>query len=323
MRKFLGLDAGGTKVHALIVDQNGTVLGQGEVLGNGNHQSGQESARSNITLACEQALSNASLTKDEIDFAFFGLAGADRQPDYDILNPMIAALGFPHYSIVCDTMIVMRAGTVQPSGAVIISGTGWNCAARNTQGEELDYGGFGYLFGDGQGSGTDFNTHAFRAAVRATDGRGRATVMTQLVLEHTGFSSMTTLYDAVLYGQYRLPPDLGKVVFEAASLGDAAAIDVLETEGREFGNAANALIRRLGMEQDTFDVVLGGSVFSKGKTMYMIDAIEREIRTVAPNTRVVRVTMDPVVGAVMSAMDNADQSIDPETYRRLQAIQFI
>ncbi|OPA81076.1 ATPase [Paenibacillus selenitireducens] len=323
MKRFLGVDAGGTKVHALIVDETGKVLGQGIVLGNGNHQCGKEAAERNIRTACEQALADASLTKDEIEFACFGLAGADRQPDYEILNPMISALKFKRFKIVCDTMIAMRAGTKQSSGVVIISGTGWNSAARNSKNEEQDYGGFGYLFGDAHGSGTDLNTHAFRSVVRAFDGRGPSTLLTKMVLDMTGYEAVEPLYEDVLYGRYQLPKDLGKLIFEAATEGDAVAVQILEQEGTEFGNAANALIRRLHMEQDTFDVVLGGSVFSKSKSLHMIEAIEREVRKVAPYASFVRVEMDPVVGAVMSAMDFADHLIDDVTYNNLHEIKFL
>ncbi|WP_152394436.1 N-acetylglucosamine kinase [Paenibacillus guangzhouensis] len=323
MSRFLGVDAGGTKVHALIVDEQGQVLGQGIVFGNGNHQTGKEEAENNIRSACEQALASAGLQKDDIAFAFFGLAGADRGPDFEILNPMIAALKFKRYKIVCDTMIAMRAGTRDASGVVIISGTGSNCAARNKKGEELDYGGFGYMFGDGHGSGTDLAIHAFRSVVRAWDERGPATLLTDLVLKHTDSMSVEELFDDILYGRKSLPLDMGKLVFEAAAKGDTLSIQILEQEGTEFGNAANALIRRLNMQEDAFDVVLGGSVFSKSTSRHMIDAIAQEVQSLAPHARFVRVEMDPVVGAVMSAMDGAGHSINDAVYNQLHQIKFL
>lgn len=323
MSRFLGVDAGGTKVHALIVDEQGRVLGQGIVFGNGNHQTGKQEAENNIRSACEQALFTAGLQREDIDFAFFGLAGADRAPDFEILNPMIAALKFKRYKIVCDTMIAMRAGTRDASGVVIISGTGSNCAARNKDGAELDYGGFGYMFGDGHGSGTDLAIHVFRAVVRAWDERGPATMLTELVLKHTSSISVEEIFEDILYGRKSLPLDLGKLVFEAAAAGDALSIRILEQEGTEFGNAANALIRRLNMQEDVFDVVLGGSVFSKSTSRHMIDAIEREVKRVAPHTNFVRVEMDPVVGAVMSAMDSAGHQINDAVYNQLHQIKFL
>lgn len=136
MRLYLGVDAGGSKTHAVISDEKGNVLGKG-IAGNGNHQVHRHTASINIATACYAALQEAKLSHDQISFAYFGLAGADREADYEILRPMIASLRFPRYELSCDTIIGMRAGTNRPYGAAIISGTGFNSAARNEAGVEL------------------------------------------------------------------------------------------------------------------------------------------------------------------------------------------
>lgn len=318
---FLGIDAGGTKTHALLVDGKGQVLGRG-TSGNGNHQTASGKAKHHIEDACNQALMEAGAAKEQITYAYFGLAGADREPDYVILRPMIASLGYPHYAIACDTMIGMRAGTHQSYGAVIISGTGFNAAARNPQGEELQYGGFGYLFGDGHGSGTDLAVHAFRTAIRSWEGREQPTVLEELVPKALGYSTVEEMYVDALDNGKRPPITLAKLMFEAAGQGDAAAIRILEEAGREHANAVCALIKRLNMQHESFDVVLTGSVLSRGGTSHMVDAITQSLQATAPNANTVKLTVDPVVGAVMSAMDNSGITIDDETDANLRAITF-
>ncbi|MFX3636331.1 MAG: N-acetylglucosamine kinase [Candidatus Pristimantibacillus sp.] len=316
---FLGIDAGGSKTHALLTDASGHVIGKGHG-GNGNHQTAFGEAKKSIEDACLQALQEAGVTKEEVTFAYFGLAGADREPDYEILRPMIASLGFERHAIACDTMIGMRAGTKRSYGAVIISGTGFNSAARNAKGEELQYGGFGYLFGDGQGSGSDLAIHAFRSAVRSWEGREKPTLLTELVPQQLGYTSVQEMYDDALNNGIRPSVKLAKTMFEAAGQGDAVAIRILEEAGLEHGNAVNALIKRLGMEQEIFDVVLTGSVLSRGSSPHMIDAIKLAVGEVAPNANVVKLSVDPVVGAVMSAMDNSGVTIDAKTDAVLRAI---
>ncbi|MBP2001341.1 N-acetylglucosamine kinase-like BadF-type ATPase [Paenibacillus shirakamiensis] len=319
MNYYLGVDAGGSKTHALIVNDQGHLQGRGDT-GNGNHQTGLQQAEENIALACRLALEEAKLTPKDIHFAYFGLAGADREPDFEILRPMIGSLGFPRHKIACDTMIAMRAGTSRSYGAVIISGTGFNAAARNSAGEELQYGGFGYLFGDGQGSGRSLADFAFRSAIRAWDGRGRPTILQQMVLDTTEFADVPAMLDAALDDRFSPPLHLAELVFKAAQLGDALSIDYLLEEGREHANAVGALIRRLGMEEEAFEVVLGGSVLAKSMNNPMIDAITEELGRIAPKASIVRITMDPVMGAILSAMDADNQPASDEVMATLQNI---
>jgi N-acetylglucosamine kinase-like BadF-type ATPase len=95
-------------------------------------------ARNNIQTAVLQALIQAEVKKGDIAYAVFGLAGADREPDFQILRPMIAKLGFESYDIVCDTVIGLRAGTKQSDGVVVICGSGTNsfgvsgCSTKNS-----------------------------------------------------------------------------------------------------------------------------------------------------------------------------------------------
>ncbi|MCR8843497.1 ATPase [Paenibacillus sp. SC116] len=318
---YLGVDAGGSKTHAVITDHNGQVLGKGHA-GNGNHQVNRQVAESNIRQACEGALQEAGVTREQVNYAYFGLAGADREADYEILRPMIAGLGFPRHSITCDTMIGMRAGTNQAHGAVIICGTGFNSAARNRAGDELQYGGFGYKFGDGYGAGSSLAMLAFRSVMRAWDGRGPKTALTDIVLRHMNMSSAEQLFNEVLDKKRSIPLDLAKTLFEAAQAGDQVAIDILTTEGEELGNAVATLIRRLNMTEDKFDIVYIGSVLNKGSGAYLTDAIERVVAQHAPNANCVRLTADPVAGAVMSAMECDGITLNEELETRMKSLTF-
>lgn len=321
MRKYLGVDAGGSKTHAVVVDERGSVLGKG-ISGNGNHQIDRDVAERNITAACEAALLEAGITKEELNFAYFGLAGADREADYEILRPMIGSMGYPRHEIACDTMIGMRAGTDRSYGAAIICGTGFNSAARNRDGEELQYGGFGFKYGDGYAGGSGLALLAFRSVIRAWDGRGLQTMLTSTVLEHTGYTSVEALYEDVLYGKTSVPSSLVKTLLEAAEAGDTVAVSILETEGEELANAVCALIERLRMENDAFDIVYIGSVLNKGRSSILTNAIERNVAKRAPRARCVHLNSDPVAGALLSAMDADGQVIDTETEIRLKSLSF-
>ncbi|GAB6927771.1 BadF/BadG/BcrA/BcrD ATPase family protein [Paenibacillus sp. JCM 10914] len=321
MSLYLGVDAGGSKTHAVICDEQGNIRGKG-ASGNGNHQIHLEHAARNIEEACNAALQQAGVVKEDITYAYFGLAGADREADYEILRPMIKGLGYPRHDIACDTIIGMRAGTSRPYGAALICGTGFNSAARNQAGEELQYGGFGFLYGDGHAGGSGFATLAFRAVIRAWDERGPATLLTSLVLEQMGYSEVEPMYEDVLYGKISVPPTLVKTLFQAAEAGDEVATRILEIEGEELANAVCTLIRRLDMSTDAFDIVYIGSVLNRPNSSILTDAIERVVAVQAPQATCVKLTSDPVSGALLCAMDMDGAAIDPDTEAKLKAFTF-
>jgi N-acetylglucosamine kinase-like BadF-type ATPase len=315
---YLGVDGGGSKTFALIIDEQGHIVGKGD-RGNGNHQNGYEEARTNIRGAVESALTMAGLKREAIAFAYFGLAGADRETDYDILRPMIAELGFPRHDINCDTMIALRAGTYRPYGVVLICGTGTNSAGVSPDGQFYQCGGFSYPYGDFGGGGS-LCIEAFRSVIRAWDGRERPTLLTELVLKDLGYEDVQRMYDDYL-DQNKLPPlRLAKLLFQAAAQGDDVAIDILRKQGEELGKSAQAVIKRLGMEGEAFDVVLAGSIVTRGDGNFVKAYVEQAVRGIAPRASLAKLQVEPVVGAVWLAVEATVIPLPKVIYDRLQGV---
>ncbi|GIO12937.1 kinase [Cohnella xylanilytica] len=319
MRYYLGVDGGGSKTYALIADEQGNVVGKG-ASGSGNHQTGAEHARRHIGEAVDQALAQAGLGPDDIERACFGLAGADREADFRILRPMIGELGLPRHDIVCDTMIGLRAGTTRPYGVVLICGSGSNSAGRGLDGTTFQCGGFTYQYGDFGGGGS-LSVEAFRAVIRAWDGREEPTLLTELVLAHLGYGTVQEMYDDYL-DHWKTPPiDTAKLLFEAAKLGDPTAIGILRYQGTELGKQARAVIRKLDLGGEEFDVVLAGSVLMRGEGDYVIDPIREIVAGAAPRASIVRLGVEPVVGAVWSACEASGRDLPEALYERLRGIR--
>ncbi|RKP51692.1 ATPase [Cohnella endophytica] len=318
MKYYLGVDGGGSKTYTLIVDEQGTVVGKGHS-GNGNHQTSYDAAKRNIRESVEMALANAELKQLDIEFAYFGLAGADREIDYKILRPMIAELGFPRHAINCDTMIALRAGTDRPYGVVLICGTGTNSAGVNERGEFFQCGGFSYQYGD-VGGGGSLSVEAFRSVIRSWDGRGRPTLLTDLVLTDLGYGSVQAMFDDYLDNNKVPPIGLSKLLFQAASQGDDVARQILHEQGLELGITAQAVIRRLGMQDASFDVVLAGSIITRGEGDYVRGPIEHAVKQVAPGAKVAKLTVEPVIGAVWLAVEASGIDLPETIYRKLSSI---
>ncbi|NGZ76840.1 N-acetylglucosamine kinase [Saccharibacillus alkalitolerans] len=313
MNYYLGVDGGGSKTLAVICDETGRIAGRG-ISGCGNHQLGADAAERNIRLAVDEALRQAGVGGEQVVRSVFGLAGADREADFRILRPMIGRMEPGDHDIVCDTVIGLRAGTRQAHGVVVICGTGTNCYGINRQGEELQVGGFGYAFGD-FGGGADLAVEVFRSVIRAWEGRERPTLLAEAALRTLAIGSEEEMFHHYLDTGRRIPSDLAKLLFEVAEC-DETARSILERQGRELGKAAGAVVRRLNMEDERFDLVMAGSVLTRGDSRYILPYLDAEIRTSAPECRLTVLTLEPAAGALFMAM-NREAGVSEDVYERI------
>lgn len=313
MNYYLGVDGGGSKTLAVVCDEAGRIVGRGES-GCGNHQLGAALAEHNIRLAVDEALQKAGIGRQQVLRSVFGLAGADREADFRILRPMIAGLGFDRHEIVCDTVIGLRAGTRQAHGVVVICGTGTNCYGINRHGEELQVGGFGYAFGD-FGGGSDLAIEVFRSVIRAWEGRETPTLLAEATLRKLAMGSEKEMFHHYLDTGRRIPPDLAKLLFEVAEF-DETARSILARQGRELGRAAGAVIRKLDMESDRFDLVMAGSILTRGDSRYIVPYLDEEVRAAAPAYELSILTLEPVAGALFMALSEQGGTHE-EIYRRI------
>jgi N-acetylglucosamine kinase-like BadF-type ATPase len=97
------------------------------------------------------------------------------------------------------------------------------------------------------------------------------------------------------------------VVGRVARQGDAQAIEILGRAGRELGRLAAAVISRLHMVPEAFVVVPFGGVFKAGELV--LGSFRETIAATAPRAQVVLPRFEPVVGAVLLALDNLDVTI--------------
>jgi len=311
MKFYLGVDGGGSKTIAVIADEHGQEVARAYA-GNGNHQVDRDQAEQSLTQAVDGVIAHAGLRREDLAAAVFGLAGADREPDFKILRPLARRLGITLHDVVCDTHIALRAGTNLPYGIACICGTGTNMLGIAPDGRAHQCGGFGYAYGD-FGGGGDLAVEAFRAAVRDWQGRGPQTLLAQRLPEKLGYPDMAALYNASLDAEYYHPtPDLTPLLFEVAEQ-DRVSRSILARQGAELGMAASAVTRALGMERLAFDVVLAGSVVQRGDSSgkYVRPFIARVLQAAAPNARLRLLGTEPVLGALLLAME-LDHSTVPE-----------
>ncbi len=95
-------------------------------------------------------------------------------------------------------------------------------------------------------------------------------------------------------------------------MGDAVALELVRWAGMELGELACAVIRQMGFEGESFEVVLTGGMFNAGDRL--IQPLRETILAKAPGARLVRLKFPPVVGACVLALNQA--GIQPATQYR-------
>lgn len=305
----VGVDGGTTKTIALVADEQGHILGAAREGGSNWGGSNIEVPMQVVIGVVRKALQQAALGGEDVTAGAFGLAGADWPEDYHRRQVALEQSGLARRVVVKnDALVGWRAGTRDRYGAVIAAGTGSNTAIIAPDGREWLYGYYVRYGGAG-----DVAYDAIYAVLRQEDGRGPPTALTGLVLSRLGYPTAEDLLRALCARQL----DAGRVlslcplVFEAAYQGDEVAAGLLVRQGEALAEYATAGIRRFGMQDLAFDVVLSGSLF-KGRGPLLIDTITQAVHRTAPRARLVRPRFEPAVGGLLLAYDALDVQVGDE-----------
>ena len=299
----LGIDAGGTKTHCVIADENENILAEG-LAGASQHQLfGIRQTEENLQLAVSAALKEADLTLQDLSYAVLGMSGADGEDDLALLNPAAEKVlpGIP-FRVVHDAWIGMYSALKEPFGVVSICGTGAGHAGRNRQGDELTLRNLDYRLGN-YGGGGDLVEKALHYAFRSDEGTYERSALEEAVPPVFGVSTMEDVCRLLKQNplsdkeRYQLPI----TVFQLANSGDSVCRMLIQDLGHEEGLYAAAVIRRLHMENEQVPVVLIGSLFHSDDPL-LLDPFMEAVRTAAPAAYPVLPTRKPVTGAVRMAL---------------------
>lgn len=296
----LGLDGGGSKTRAVVADGAGEVLGEGLAGPSNPLRVGVDEAVGAIRDAVDKACTEAGIRRVEIVAAEMGLAGVKRADIRERMRAAVAELGFKTVEVVTDADIALYGATEGKPGLVIIAGTGSICCGINGRGRRACAGGWGPVAGD-EGSGSWIARRALQAVARATDGRGRRTALVESACEYFNVAAANDLSTAVYAPNMTNTriAGFGRRVVEAAKRRDAVAREIVEEAGRELALAAAAVVRKLKMERERFQVAYVGGVFAARGLI--LDPLAEEVSRVAPRAFLAPPVLAPAEAAARMA----------------------
>ncbi|MCU1267930.1 MAG: hypothetical protein JWM21_4248 [Acidobacteria bacterium] len=300
---FAGVDGGGTKTHAVVIDAEDNILGEGDAGPSNPLRVGITVAAAAIREAIDRACAAARIRRSEIVAIVIGVAGARRKELSARMAEALRNLGIRELEVVGDAEIALFGATDGEPGVVVISGTGSVSCGINARHRCLRAGGWGPMAGD-EGGGSWIARRALSAIAHAADGRGPGTSLTAAACSYfhvtTADDLSTALYAPTMTND-RIA-GFAKLVIESAKEGDQVAREIITAAGRELGIAAAAVIRGLKMEQERFQVAFVGGVFAAGELV--LEPLRREVERIAPKAYLAPPRFSPAVAAARMAREH-------------------
>jgi len=311
----LGIDAGNTKTIALIAHSSGQVLGWGRG-GQANIYVSKTGALAAIDKAVLEAVSMAGVSADLLRSSVLSATGADWPEDFVLLRAELEKHAWgERIQVVNDAVGALRAGSPDFSGVMVVCGTSAGTAARNSSGAVWH----SSYWQESEGA-EQLGQKTLRAVYRAELGIDPPTTLTHRVLTHFAASSV----EAVLHAQTHRNAGLNiglqtgrlaRALLDEAALGDPTALKIVGEHASSLGDYALAAARRVGLEH-TFPLVTAGGVMRHHSKLLQHHLLER-VRRDFPDVSLVESRFEPVVGAVLLALD-ALGPVSSEVYSVLE-----
>lgn len=313
MKLYLGIDGGGTRTRALLVDASGTIHGRGEA-GPGNFNNvGLDAAIGNVVKAAGAAWQAAGQPLLPATRAFLGCAGIKSRADISRFHEAAVRAGLANADnllVANDLHNALAGGLSGQPGIALIAGTGTNCLGRDATGKVFMCGGWGWLMDDAGGA-AGLALAALRAVARAADGRDPPTALQDAVLGFFQLSEpnelLARLYDPAMGVEHiaALAPE----VIRVAHAGDATAARLLDEGADALGELVEGACRELDFPDGAEVVLLGGCATSGPPYQPLV---ESAIRRRLPRARIRKPRHGPLEGAALNALRLAGVEPLPE-----------
>lgn len=312
---YLGIDGGGTRTRAVLIDGRGKVLGVGEGPSSNFNNVGEKDAGKNLRAATEKAFHGAGIGLRPASGAFLGLAGVKSSEDIARMTAVAESCGLASVGAITvknDLYNALAGGLDGEPGIALIAGTGCNCLGRDAGGTYFMCGGWGWFMDDG-GSGFGLSSDALRTAVRMADGRETPTRLLTAVLSFYGVSEPNALL-ARLYNTEWSPTGIAgfaPVVVRLASEGDEAALAVLHRGAKNLAELISTTSLKLDFPDGPQVVLLGGCVRSGPPYQTLV---EEAVRKACPHVCLRDPVRDATYGAALNALQlsGAGQTLRPD-----------
>ena len=294
--RLLGIEGGGTRTSALLVEGTDTVLASFAV-GPGNLK----------LLNGEELAALLASIRDQLptqpDRIGIGMAGVRSASDRERLSRAVATTwpGVPS-AVGDDLILALEAGewpTDCAAQVLQLSGTGSCCLGRHRTGNTVKIGGRGHIIGD-RGSACDIAVHALRSTVTISDIDADWPRLGADMVAFLQMNDPESLIEWSMTASKAEIASLAQVVFEAASSRqDEIAVAILRRASERLSKDAVHCAARVAKPGEKVQFLLNGSTLLKNG--WFADEVTAKILAARPGSEVTRLSRPGTWGAIAMA----------------------
>jgi len=249
-------------------------------------------------------------------------------PDVDTASDELRVRGLLNALDIADDVLVYNdsvaafIGAIAPEGegaegVMVIGDMGTVAFGMTEKGDAARAGGWEFFLSD-EGSVYWIAKRALRSVMKSYDGRGDKTSLEMTLMDSFKLNDVREFVDlfyAGRLGQKELTEIFRDTIGEAKK-GDEVSVKILERAEKELLLHAKAVIERLGLQEEEFEIATRGVVFDALRELGLYETFQREVRKVAGGARFIEPRYEPVCGALALALEkHTGKFIMPEAKR--------
>ena len=300
MKYFLGIDGGGTKTKAIVINEHFNIVFEGKSGPSSIDTVDSNTTFKNISLSIKDfAKANPNIIFSAV---FIGLGGIVFNSDCFRVENLVRQLPQVDQNTIVrarnDMYNALYSSNQFHEGIALICGTGMVAfGLKNKQTHKA--GGWGFKEGE-LGSGYHLGREAIRHTTRAYDGRLRKTEFAKEIAQTIGFTSSSDIFRVMenYYSNRTLTASLAPIVTTHANLNNPHAKKICRIATKELALAIKAVYKKLNFYEVTL-VIVGSLGNAPG---YFKARLHEEIRKVSSNIKIIDPVIDPALAAAKAAM---------------------
>jgi N-acetylglucosamine kinase-like BadF-type ATPase len=289
MKNYLAVDSGGSKVLAILYDEDFRPIKTCRVGSMRDNTTSPALVRRNVDTLIE----NLGLAGMEID-CLTGIVDGGLIERLRSMGTIIRSASG------CGELEAgLSAAEIFGDALMALSGTGATLFYRYN-GHADGLGGYGASVSD-EGSGYWMARNAFGAAIKDSEGRGPKTLLTELIAEQLGRPSdlrgaIFHIYDRREMSPVACVASCAPVVSMAAEAGDEIALQILRETGKVLADQLIAVVRKFELPKD-LPITISGSVWRSHHALF--DEFAGTMRDFGMEREVTIPAFEPIAGVII------------------------